>query len=67
MRTTVTIDDGLMEKALRFVPPTIKRRSPQTYVINEGLKAFISQEAATRLAEMGGNMPDLDAAPRNRR
>ena len=66
MRTTVTIEDALMEEALRLVPKTTKKKSPHSYILNEGLKALISQHATLRLANMSGTMPDFEIPLRNR-
>ncbi len=35
-------------------------------LIREGLKALLAREAATRLARLGGTMPDFKAPPRRR-
>lgn len=35
-------------------------------VIEEALRAFVQREAVRRLIEMGGTMPDFEAAPRER-
>lgn len=66
MRTTITIDDKLLEEALRLVPADIKRFSAHSYVVNAGLKALISQEAVQRLSNLAGSMPDFVIADRNR-
>jgi predicted transcriptional regulator len=61
MRTTVNIDDTLLEKATRLAGPM-----DRTTLIGEGLKAFIERESARRLARLGGSQPQLRAAPRRR-
>jgi Arc/MetJ family transcription regulator len=61
MRTTVTLDDELMEKAAEY-----SGLSERSAIIREALKAFIAREAARRLAAMGGSDPTARAAPRRR-
>lgn len=61
MRTTVTIDDNVLETARNYSGiedvPTL---------IREALKTLISLEAAQRLAALGGSQLDAEAAPRRR-
>ncbi len=61
MRTTVTIDDELLEKARKYTgigeTPTLVRR---------GLEALVQREAARRLARLGGSQPDLQPVRRHR-
>jgi Arc/MetJ family transcription regulator len=61
MRTTVTLDDELVEKA-RFY--TGIKETPA--LIREALKKLIEREAARRLARLGGTEPDLRPIPRRR-
>jgi Arc/MetJ family transcription regulator len=61
MRTTVTLDDALLEAASAAIG--VKERS---VVLHEGLKSLIEREAARRLAKLGGSAPDLAAPPRRR-
>ena len=61
MRTTLTIDDDLLEKASRLAAPL-----DRSAVIHEGLRALIERESARRLARLGGSQPKLEAAPRRR-
>ena len=61
MRTTITLDDDLLEKAMRLTG--IKDRTP---LIRESLKAIIARESARRLALLGGSMPELQLTPRRR-
>jgi Arc/MetJ family transcription regulator len=61
MRTTVTIDDELLDKAKRYTSLT-----STSAVINAALKALVEREAARRLAKLGGTMPDLQPIPRRR-
>lgn len=62
MRTTLTIDDELFEQALALAPPGIQK----TELIRECVRAFIQRQAAHRLAELGGTMPEIELAPRRR-
>ena len=59
MRTTITLDDDLLEKAMRLTG--IKDRTP---LIRESLKAIIARESGRRLALLGGSMPELQLTPR---
>ncbi|MFY7852498.1 MAG: type II toxin-antitoxin system VapB family antitoxin, partial [Brevundimonas sp.] len=61
LRTTVTIDDELLEKAHKYTG--IKERSA---LLNEALSFLIAREAGRRLAALGGTEPDFVAPPRRR-
>ena len=61
MRTTINIDEGLIEQARR-VTGTRER----TALIHQGLRALIARESAKRLARLGGSDPRAKA-PRRRR
>lgn len=61
MRTTVTLDDDLLESASAAIGST-----ERAVVLREGLKALIEREAARRLARLGGSDPAASAAPRRR-
>ena len=61
MRTTITLDDDLLEKAARLTGIT-----DRTPLIRESLKAIIARESARRLALLGGSMPDFEVPPRRR-
>jgi Arc/MetJ family transcription regulator len=61
MRTTVTLDDELLADAEKYTG--IKER---TALLNAGLKSLVEQEAARRLARLGGSDPGAKAAPRRR-
>jgi Arc/MetJ family transcription regulator len=61
MRTTVTLDDDLIEEAARATG--IEGR---TELLREGLKVLIEREAYRRLAALGGTMPNLQPTPRRR-
>jgi Arc/MetJ family transcription regulator len=61
MRTTLNIDEALVDEAKRLTG--MKER---TEVIHEGLRALISRESARRLAKLGGTEPGSKAIPRRR-
>ena len=61
MRTTMNIDDELLEQARRITGLTEK-----TALVREGLKALIERESARRLARLGGSEPHLIPAPRRK-
>jgi len=61
MRTTVNIDDELLEKATKLAGPM-----DRTAMVSEGLKALIERESARRLARLGGTQPKLNLTPRRR-
>ncbi len=61
MRTTVTIDDKLIERAAELTG--IKERAT---LIRMALESLVAREAGRRLALLGGTMPDLEAPPRRR-
>ncbi|MDP1785955.1 type II toxin-antitoxin system VapB family antitoxin [Nitrosomonas sp.] len=59
MKTTIVLDDELLEKAqaLTYV-------QEKSALVKEALKALIERESARRLASLGGSEPQLDAIPR---
>lgn len=61
MRTTLNLDEELLEEAQRITGMTEK-----TALVREGLRALIERESARRLARLGGSEPDLDSIPRRR-
>jgi Arc/MetJ family transcription regulator len=61
MRTTLALDDDLVQTAQEFTGVTEK-----TALVRIALKALIEREASRRLAALGGSMPGLKAAPRRR-
>jgi Arc/MetJ family transcription regulator len=60
MRTTVTIDDTLYEKALEMADPTMDKAD----LFREAIKAFVRIQAAKRLVALGGAAPDMSDIPR---
>ena len=61
MRTTLALDDELLEKVQSLTGPMDK-----TALVREALKALIQRESAKRLAALGGSEPSLDRPPRRR-
>jgi Arc/MetJ family transcription regulator len=61
MRTTVTLDDDLLERAAALTGT--RERSG---LLRQALEALIERESARRLARLGGSEPDLVAPPRRR-
>jgi len=62
MRTTLNIDDDVLEKAFRLTG--IKEK---TALVRMGLEALIAAESARRLAGLGGSEKRLRPVPRRRR
>lgn len=62
MRTTVTIDDELYEKALELAEPGMDKAD----LFREAVKTFIRVRAGRRLAALGGSIQDMEEAPRRR-
>jgi Arc/MetJ family transcription regulator len=61
MRTTLNIDDDVLEKASRLTG--IKEK---TALVRLGLEALIARESSKRLARLGGTEKDLRPIPRRR-
>jgi Arc/MetJ family transcription regulator len=61
VRTTLNIDDALLEKAGR-----LSGIDERTALIHEGLRALIARESARRPARLGGSEPKLRDIPRRR-
>jgi Arc/MetJ family transcription regulator len=60
MRTTVTIDDALYEKALEMADIDMDKAD----IFREAIKTFVRVQAAKRLAALGGSMPGIQDVPR---
>lgn len=60
MRITVTIDDNLYEKALEMSDSDMDKAD----LFREAIKTFIRVQAAKRLANLGGTMPEMAEIPR---
>jgi Arc/MetJ family transcription regulator len=61
MRTTLNIDDELLEKATKVTG--IKEK---TSLVRMGLEALIARESSKRLAKMGGTEKNLEPISRRR-
>ena len=61
MRTTLNIDDSLLEKAAR-----LSGVEEKTSLVRLGLQALISRESARRLADLGGTEKKLKNVRRRR-
>ncbi|MCF6264781.1 MAG: type II toxin-antitoxin system VapB family antitoxin [Xanthomonadales bacterium] len=59
MRTTLNIDDELLNKARNMTGVTEK-----TALVREGLRALVERESAHRLAQLGGSESQLLSVPR---
>jgi len=62
MRTTLTIDDNLFDKAISLAEPGMEKSE----LIRECVKAFIQRQTARRLAALGGKVPEIELVPRRR-
>ena len=61
MKTTLNIDDELLEEARRLT-----QIDKKTALVRAGLEALISLESARRLAALGGSESQLRAVARRR-
>ncbi len=62
MRTTVTIEDALYEKALEVSDPAMDRADLFRVAIN----TFVRVQSAKRLAALGATMPEMKTIERSR-
>jgi len=61
MRTTVVLDDELMETASEYTGLT-----ERSAILREALTALVAREAARRLAALGGSQREIKVPPRRR-
>ncbi|NLX52456.1 MAG: type II toxin-antitoxin system VapB family antitoxin [Deltaproteobacteria bacterium] len=61
MRTTLNIEDNLIDKASKITG--IKEK---TTLVKLGLEALIARESARRLAKLGGTQKQLQEIPRRK-
>ncbi len=61
MRTTLALDDELLETAASYTG--LREKSA---LVREALRALIERESARRLARLGGSEPDLAPVTRRR-
>ena len=62
LRTTVTIDDDLYNKALEVADPGMDKAD----LIREAMRTFVRVQAGKRLAALGGKAPDMKLVARRR-
>ena len=62
MRTTVTIEDALFEKALEMADPDMDKAE----IFREAIRTFVRVQAGKRLIALGGTAPDIKDVPRRR-
>ena len=62
MRTTVTIDDALYQKALEVADPDMNKAD----LFREAISTFVRVQAAKRLAALGGAAPQMKDIPRRK-
>ncbi len=61
MKTTINIDDALLDEARRLT-----RITEKTALVHAGLEALIARESARRLAALGATEPTCRPIPRRR-
>jgi Arc/MetJ family transcription regulator len=61
MRTTLILNDALLEEARRLTG-----LSEKTALVHAGLEALIARESASRLADLGGTDPGAASGRRRR-
>jgi Arc/MetJ family transcription regulator len=61
MRSTINIDDGLLEKAR-----TLTGTRETAALVRQALETLVRVETGRRLIAIGGTMPDVEAGPRQR-
>ncbi len=62
VKTTVTVDDALYEKALELAGPSFDKET----IFQEVLKTYVRVEMGKRLAALGGSNPTMADIPRQR-
>lgn len=62
MRTTVTLDDEIYDKALAVADPGMDKAD----LFREAVKTFIRVQSGKRLAALGGKAPAMKPVPRRR-
>lgn len=61
MRTTLNIDDELLDEAR-----SLTGIEGKTALVRAGLEALLAREYSRRLARLGGSLPELREIPRRR-
>lgn len=59
MRTTVTIDDALYQRALEVADPSMDKAD----LFREAVQTFVRIQAAKRLVALGATMPTMEDIP----
>lgn len=59
MRTTLALDDDLVQEAQRLTGTREK-----SALVRQALRALIERESALRLAQLAGSEPGMEAIPR---
>jgi Arc/MetJ family transcription regulator len=62
LRTTITIDDELYQRALDVADPEMDKAD----LFREAMRVFVRVQAAKRLAALGGQAPKMKMIPRRR-
>lgn len=62
MRTTITIDDELYQRALDVADPGTDKAD----LFREAIRVFVRVQAAKRLSALGGKAPKMKMIPRRR-
>ncbi|HBP4890416.1 TPA: type II toxin-antitoxin system VapB family antitoxin [Pseudomonas aeruginosa] len=62
MRTTVTIEDALYQRALEVAEPTMAKAD----LFREALQTFVRVKSAKRLSALGAAQPTMQDIPRRR-
>ena len=62
MRTTISIDDALYQKAIELADPGMDKAE----LFREAVKTFVRVQASKRLIALGGTTPGLVDIPRRR-
>jgi metal-responsive CopG/Arc/MetJ family transcriptional regulator len=60
MRTTVSIDDELFDKAIQLCEPGIDKSE----IIREAVRTFVRVQSAKRLAALRAKSPKMESIPR---
>ena len=62
LRTTITVDDELYQRALDVADPGMDKAD----LFREAMKVFVRVQAGKRLSALGGKTPKMKMIPRRR-
>ncbi len=62
MRTTLTLDDALYQRALEVADPSMNKED----LFREAVELFVRIKLANRLAALGGSEPKTKSVPRRK-